>query len=37
MAREIMNYYKNNIVTQAAMSMITQSNQRHNSVLQLLQ
>ena len=37
MAAEMMNYTKNNILTQAAQSMLTQANSAPNSVLSLLQ
>ncbi|WP_394903152.1 flagellin N-terminal helical domain-containing protein [Clostridium butyricum] len=37
MAKEMMNYTKNNILTQAAQSMLSQANQAPNQVLSLLQ
>lgn len=37
MAKEMMNYTKNNILTQAAQSMLAQANQAPQGVLQLLQ
>ncbi|AQR97018.1 flagellin [Clostridium saccharoperbutylacetonicum] len=37
MAKEMMNYTKNNILTQAAQSMLAQANQQPNKVLNLLQ
>ena len=37
MAKEMMNYTKNNIVTQAAQSMLAQANQQPQAILQLLQ
>lgn len=37
MAKEMMNYTKNNILTQAATAMLAQANQQPQSVLQLLQ
>ena len=37
MAKEMMNYTKNNILTQAAQSMLAQANQAPNQVLSLLQ
>ena len=37
MAKEMMNYTKNNILTQAAQSMLAQANQLPQGVLQLLQ
>lgn len=37
MAHEMMNYTKNNILSQAAQSMLAQANQAPNNVLQLLQ
>lgn len=37
MAKEMMNYTKNNILTQAAQSMLAQANQKPQGVLQLLQ
>jgi len=37
MAKEMMNFTKNNILTQAAQSMLAQANQQPQGVLQLLQ
>ena len=37
MAKEMMNYTKNQILTNAAQSMLSQANQAPQSVLQLLQ
>ena len=37
MAKEMMAFTKNNILTQAAQSMLAQANQQHKGVLQLLQ
>ena len=37
MAKEMMNYTKSNILTQAAQSMLAQANQQPQSILQLLQ
>ena len=37
MAKEMMNYTKNNILTQAAQSMLAQANQAPQAILQLLQ
>jgi flagellin len=36
MAKEMMNFTKNNILTQAAQSMLAQANQAPQGVLQLL-
>lgn len=36
-AKEMMNFTKNNILMQASQAMLAQSNQQLNSVLQLLQ
>ncbi|AVQ99923.1 flagellin [Oceanobacillus iheyensis] len=37
MAKEMMNFTKNNILSQAAQSMLAQANQQPQGVLQLLQ
>jgi len=37
MAKEMMQYTKNNILTQAAQAMLAQANQQPQGVLQLLQ
>ena len=37
MAKEMMNYTKMNVLTQAAQAMLAQANQQPQSVLQLLQ
>ncbi|SHI59175.1 flagellin C-terminal helical region [Clostridium amylolyticum] len=36
MAKEMMNFSKQNILSQAAQAMLTQANQQHQGVLQLL-
>jgi flagellin len=37
MAKEMMEYTKDNVLTQAAQSMLAQANQTPNNVLKLLQ